>query len=86
MKVYYEEKIVQFLERINFKKSKLFRRKYVLKGNKSKVDNRKSVLLNMVLLDFISKDYESLEKMVVSYFDQSNSDKVISSDLYDEGS
>lgn len=85
MKVYHEEKTVQPPERTNSKKSKLFRRKHALKGNKSKADNRKSAPPNMALLDLTSKDYESLEKMAASYLDQSNSDKATSSDSHDEG-
>lgn len=85
MKVRYEEKDVGqlFVGRIDLKKSKFFKRKFVIKGVKFKVDNRKSVLVGMILyvLDLISKEYENLEIMVFNFF---YNDEVVSSDLYDE--
>lgn len=86
MKVYHEEKAVRAPERSNSKKNRIFKRKHVLKVNKSKMDNRKSAPPKVLLTDLTSDDHESLEKMAASYLEQSSSDKAVSSDSHDEGS
>lgn len=83
MKVYHEEKAAHAPERNNSKKSRIFKRKPVLKVNKSKADNRKSAPPNVLLTDLTSEDHESLEKMAASYLEQSSSDKAASSDSHD---
>lgn len=80
MKVYHEEKDLP-VGRTDSKKSKLFKRKLAIKGNKSKVDKRKSAPAEMFLSDLTSKDYEKLEKLASNFI---HNDETASSDSHDE--
>ena len=82
MKVYHEEKdLGQPVGRTDSKKSKLFRRKLAMKGNKSKVDKRKSAPAEMTLSDLASKEQEKLENLASNSL---HNDETASSDSHDE--
>lgn len=82
MKVYHEEKDSGLpVGRTDSKRSKLFKRKLVIKGNKSKVDKRKSAPAEMILSDLTSKEYEQLESLASNSL---HNDETASSDSHDE--
>ncbi|KAL9971108.1 hypothetical protein ACROYT_G023595 [Oculina patagonica] len=82
MKVYHEEKDSgQAVVKTDSKRSKLFKRKLVIKGNKSKLDKRKSAPAEILSADLTSKEYEQLENLASNSF---HNDETASSDSHDE--